>query len=390
MERDQVVNLLQGHLKGILTRAERVVLEQWADEHPSHRALLDRVSDEAWLAESLHSYDSILATNDQVTAERLAGKLLNSGGKQATGSSRFRYWLPYAAAVLAAIVIGTLRYFNANDPKKNLPESAAQIQPGAYRAMLTSAGNSVQLSSDQSGIILSSGEVTYLDGTTVGLPLADTVTLTTPRGGTYQVTLPDGSKIWLNAASTLKYPSRFGEDARQVTFSGEGYFEIAPDARRPFRVVADGQRVDVLGTEFNISAYPDDPDSRITLVEGKVGVVVNHEKGADQSVNLSPSEQARISAGRLSKSTISVDKEIAWRAGLFAFRNEPLTSIMRKIARWYDVHVEFKGRIEERTFTGVVSRDAAISNVLQTLALTEKVQFEIQGKTIVVKPTSNR
>ncbi|MFC3199872.1 FecR family protein [Parapedobacter deserti] len=302
----------------------------------------------------------------------------------------YRLW-PYAAAVVLALAVGIWGWPWLNEG--NHQELAVTtIAPGGNRATLTLAdGRTVALSEAQNGIKVGN-EVVYTDGTAVEGAGAIAqkgggtvwMSLATPRGGTYQVTLPDGSRVWLNAASTLKYPSRFDGAERVVELDGEGYFEVEKDSRRPFRVVNERQEVVVLGTAFNIASYRDEEETRTTLVEGKVSVSSNLF-GEPVSVVLSPSEQARLVGGRLTKNMADVTTDVAWRDGLFAFRSEKLGDIMRQVARWYDVEVVFEGDIANRSFSGTVSRYAHIHEMLETLALTDRVRFVLNGKTIVVK-----
>lgn len=384
MEKSTIVSLLQKYQSGELTPKEQTELQLWADRHPANQALLDRAANGTWLSKALLDYDEIL-TDDQGTAEQLTQRIVDPLTLQSTQPLWLHKWLPYVAAAALILAIATWFY---TETARQLPadsEKFADIPPGGNRATLTFAnGHTIALSSAQEGIILGEDHTTYNDGTALALPPSDTLILTTPKGGIYQVTLPDGSKIWLNAASTLKYPVRFG-DTRQVEFSGEGYFEIEKDIRKPFRVVSEGQQVEVLGTAFNISAYPDEEAMRTTLLEGKVNVILDNPIGSPRSIVLFPSEQAYIKNEHLTKEVVDVGSEIAWRNGFFTFRKEKLGDLMRKVARWYDVKVEFQDDVVNRTFSGTVSRYAHISEVLTTLSLTDRVQFEVHNKTILVK-----
>ncbi|HRN56598.1 MAG TPA: DUF4974 domain-containing protein, partial [Agriterribacter sp.] len=265
---------------------------------------------------------------------------------------------------------------------------AANIAPGGNRATLTLAnGSRINLSEAHEGIVINNDRISYEDHSQEIMQLdksaINDLVLSTPKGGTYQVTLPDGTKVWLNAASTLKYPSRFEGAERVVMFSGEGYFEVAKDASKPFRVISDDQEVVVLGTEFNICAYPDEDEKKTTLVEGKVKVSYT---GDSHTLQLSPSEQSTLKNGQLTSQQVDVAGEIAWREGVFAFRKESLESIMRKISRWYNVDVDLQENVAQRTFTGTVSKYENISGVLETLELTNVLHFEIKGNRLIVKP----
>lgn len=303
----------------------------------------------------------------------------------------YRIW-PYAAAVVLILAVGVWLWQGVR--WNNHPDiDTLAIMPGGNRATLTLGdGSEVALSEVQDGIRIGD-DIRYTDGTEVvgawvgkqegGEPAW--LSLATPRGGTYQVTLPDGTRVWLNAASVLTYPTHFDGSDRVVELHGEGYFEVAENAQQPFRVMTEQQEVVVLGTIFNVMSYRDEKSVKTTLVEGKVNVSAS-QHGHPLSVLLLPSEQAYLEGGHLSKQVVDVDTEVAWRHGLFAFRSEPLVDIMRQIARWYDVEVDIAGDIAARTFSGTISRYADINELLETLALTDKVRFEVKERTIVVTP----
>jgi len=306
-------------------------------------------------------------------------------------SHRMFRWLPYAAAIL--LVVSTIMWYSLRDTPANFLQESVQvtdIAPGGNRAtLMLSDGSKIDLSEVQMGIISDHERIIYEGDRTEIASLGATgpheLQLTTPNGGTYQVTLPDGTKVWLNAASSLTYPSHFDGGDRVVTLSGEAYFEVAKDAGKPFRVISKGQEVDVLGTKFNISAYPNDDVTKTTLIEGSVRISSADKASGRTSLLLEPSEKAELKNGRLTKERVNGDNEAAWRTGVFAFRSERLESIMKKVARWYDVDIELQGDIADRTFTGTVSRYENISGVLETLALTNLLSFEINGKKLIVK-----
>jgi ferric-dicitrate binding protein FerR (iron transport regulator) len=266
---------------------------------------------------------------------------------------------------------------------------AADISAGGDRAILTLAdGRTVALTTATNGLIATQGQTQVTktaDGQLVyqASGLGDGISMnsvTTPRGGQYRVVLSDGSKVLLNAASSIRYPVAFTGKERRVVVTGEAYFEVAPDKSKPFRVEAGGQAIDVLGTSFDVNVYADEPDQRTTLLTGSVKV----SSGARQVV-LAPGQQARVGEGISVDDKADLDEVMAWAHGDFVFNNEDITSIMRKIARWYDVDISYpQGSPGPMPFDGIVSRSRNVSAVLQIMESTGKVHFKIEKRRIMV------
>jgi ferric-dicitrate binding protein FerR (iron transport regulator) len=206
-------------------------------------------------------------------------------------------------------------------------------------------------------------------------------TIVIPSGGEYQVVLPDGTRVWVNAVSTLKFPTAFTGSTRRVELTGEAYFEVAPDSRRPFEVHSGSQTVRVLGTRFNVMAYDDEAVVRTTLLEGSVRV-----SSTSAQVVLHPGQQASLASasGDIHVSRVNVEAAVAWKNGLFRFDETDLKTIMRQISRWYDVEVEYSGPVTDRKFTGTMSRNVTLDHVLKVLALSD-VHFKVEGRKITVK-----
>ena len=205
-------------------------------------------------------------------------------------------------------------------------------------------------------------------------------TLTTPRGGQYHLTLSDGTSVWLNAASSIKYPIAFTGNERRVEITGEVYFEVEHNAAKPFRVICNGQTVEDLGTHFNINAYNDENAVKTTLLEGSVNV-----SAAGKNKMLKPGEQAQLQHGNIRIADVDVNKVAAWKNGLFQFNDDNIRDIMRQLGRWYDVDIKYEGNLPDWEFSGAIPRNANLSQVLDILSFV-KVHFRIDGKTIVVKP----
>jgi transmembrane sensor len=302
-------------------------------------------------------------------------------------------WRNIAAAAAVVFVVGLTALFYLKYQQRPEPidtnSLASDIAPGKNAATLTLAdGKKIVLSGLKDGRLLAQagveiekradGQLIYKQkdaGTTVK---PDYNTLTTSRGEQYQVFLPDGSRVWLNAASSVKFPLSFGAlKERKVYLTGEAYFEVSKDKSRPFRVVSEQQVVTVYGTHFNINSYGDEATVKTTLLEGSVDV---------NGTLLKPNQQAVLAGGKINVIPVRVENVVAWKNGYFRFSAESLESIMRKVSRWYDVEVEFQNpSLKDVEFGGVVTRYTTISKVLEMLQLTEEASFELKGKTIIVK-----
>lgn len=306
----------------------------------------------------------------------------------------YNNWPLRAAAVLAVLllVMGLGIYFIKRSPSAAV-NFTADIKPGGNKASLTLAdGKAINLSDGKTGLNLNTKALSYTDGEKLqlALPAVGNNTLTTPRGGQYQLVLPDGSKVWLNAASKLSFPSSFaGQTQRRVQLTGEAYFEISKNKDQPFLVKTAHQEVEVLGTHFNVSNYKDTQGARTTLLEGSVKVTELAATPAEQAkkVILKPGQQAEFSTNAFEVKTVDPEIAIAWKDGLFSFRNEPLEDIMQKIARWYDADVIYQDTATgKKRFGGTISKFGQVSEVLSMLALTGEVHFKIEGRTINVMP----
>ncbi|WP_181151245.1 FecR family protein [Sphingobacterium gobiense] len=213
------------------------------------------------------------------------------------------------------------------------------------------------------------------------LPAAELLawnTLSTPTGGQYKIVLPDGTKVWLNAESHLRFPTVFAGNERHVELVGEAYFEVSQDKSKPFRVIADKAKIEVLGTHFNVMAYKDEKSMVATLLEGSIKISSKHGEKI-----LSPGQQALVNQ-TLSVKEVDTDLAVAWKNGFTLFENEDLRTIMRRIERWYDVKVIFQDHLTERRFTGGIDRKAKLSSLLKILELSD-IQFELNDRILTVK-----
>lgn len=318
---------------------------------------------------------------------------------------RRRWWRYAAAAVILFVLIGGgfFLYYpqKGNAVADRVIAPARDVLPGGNKAVLTLAGGQrIILDSAVNGVLSQQGnaKVQKLDGGQLayqrieGKPTeAQYNTLTTPRGGQYQLTLADGTKVWLNAASSITYPTVFVEKERVVKITGEAYFEVIKNADKPFRVIANGKAViDVLGTDFNINAYDDENSIITTLLEGSVKVEpgVGVDAGRDKpSVVLKPGQQAKMRGESITLIPgADVDQVVAWKNGLFSFSDADLPSVMRQLARWYDVDVSYEGNIPKRAFNGTITRSLTLNQLLIGLARS-RVHYTIDsGNKLVIRP----
>lgn len=390
---EYLAHLIAGYLRQELTAEEQVALDIWLAERPDNRKFLERLEDTQHLQKKLQAFHEV----DRDRLWKLTQAKLADGGIAIPKyrARRISRWLPYAAAVLVAMVT-VAWYFSrerSGDEHEVVNQRVADIPPGGNRATLTLAdGRAITLDETRDGIVIGSGEITYNDGN----PLAEVegkdemtlLELSTPKGGTYQITLPDGTKVWLNAASTMKYPPHFSGGERIVELTGEAYFSVAKDAKRPFKVVSAGQEVQVLGTEFNVSAYPDDPETKTTLVEGKVRLFLSGERsgaafGKDNYVELAPGEQGVVGGESLSKTNVDTALYTAWKSGYFYFKRTPLDEIMRQVARWYDIEVVYEGGIPLETLSGDIKRGVSLRGVLDILTQST-INVSLDGRVLTV------
>lgn len=307
----------------------------------------------------------------------------------------FRRWRNgVAAAVLGAAALAGGIYFlqqrkaPATDRMaQHTPATVQDVAPGSNKARLVLGnGKSILLEQTADGPIGSEGEQVHKqDAELVYGPSGSntgTNTLITPKGGQYRVQLSDGTRVWLNAASSLEYPAAFNGNSRTVTLTGEAYFEVAKDAAKPFFVQMNGMAVQVLGTHFNINAYADEQQFTTTLLEGSVRVVAGNQR-----MTLVPGEQSTLEqySGMLQRSAGDLENAVAWKNGIFTFRNDELAAVMRHISRWYDVDIVYgQGMNEKVHVTGAMRRQEYLSQALKILELTADLHFTVQGRTVTV------
>ena len=413
MHNDRITYLLKQYLDERLTDRERKELMEALSEETSsaemQRALEEIIVGSPALADYRESewesfFQRILTADKRKSKEE---------GAVPGGVTRFirggfirggRRWMA-AAAVLIFLVLcgwallnrgkGGWSSVGATARKPAVPEDVA---PGGNKAMLTLAdGSMISLDGKKNGLLLQQGgsrlvkekdgQLAYMGDTRGETPakgeskVVSYNLLTTPKGGQYELILPDGSKVWLNAASSLRYPVRFTGKERVVELKGEAYFEIAKNAHMPFRVSVDpGLQVEVLGTNFNVKAYAEEPFINTTLLQGSVKV---HVKG--QAVLVHPGERASLGGdGTLKAEAADTEEAVAWKNGLFRFNEATIEDIMRQLSRWYDVEVVYVNGPPKDLFRGEIYRNVNVSKVLKVLEASG-IHFTVEGKKILVQ-----
>lgn len=378
MDKQQAKELIRKYNQGLATAEEQARLENWY----------------------MQKSDSLVLEEDEINFDRIESELrlrtfkhagIDRPPRQEPKRSSVKLWYRMVSAAAVMLIAGGVWLYYSSQPVDQhiiLDRSKySDIAPGANKAILTLAnGEQISLDDVKNGDLANQdqalikktaeGQLVYKEKGEKGT-VAVYNTMATPKGGQYSLTLADGSKVVLNAASSLRYPTRFTGKDRIVELTGEGYFEVAHNKEKPFKVVSRGQTVEVLGTHFNINAYTDEPDVKTTLLEGRVDV---------NGTLLKPNQQAVLTKDQqISVKQVDADEVAAWKDGLFRFDHTDLRTLMRQISRWYDVDVVYEGTVKEQQFYGKIERNYTLSEVLKVLEL-GKVHFRMEGRKIIVTP----
>lgn len=346
-------------------------MQQWLCEKESNRELLESFRDAKPIQKEIEFIDRLDVDAAWSRArERRKGVVIK----------RLIRYSSYAAAIVL-LIMGWLLWKAPQKSYrvvKNAEKSRNDVLPGGNKAeLLLSDGRRITLNEavnhlkeqDGTEITGKSGGVSY-DNKVPGSEKIIFNTLLVPKAGTYQITLPDGTRVWINALSQLKFPVQFAGKERKVYLQGEAYFEVSKDASKPFRVEINGAEIEVLGTHFNVNAYTSATST--TLLEGAVKVISNKETQI-----LNPGQQAVVSENGILLGQADIAKAIAWKKGDFYFRSDRITDIMQQLARWYDLTIEYEGKIPNKRYSGSISRNVNLSEVLEMLQFVSKAHFEI-------------
>jgi len=360
MEKERIKELLHKYKKDLCTDAEKAWIESLYEALANPPS--SDLTDEMIQADLAEVYQRIPALSK---------------------NKSFTLWPRIVAAAIFLLFVSIgFYFFKEKDPSQPLVQivdkskiNPNDFAPGTNKALLTLAdGSQIALDNapdqkilDKGGIKITKNEdglITYQINP--GVRESKSNTLSTPKGGQYQVILSDGTKVWLNAASSLRYPTVFTGNERKVILNGEAYFEVAKNEKQPFKVVTDRQELLVLGTHFNINSYEDEPDVKTTLLEGSVKVSAFQTK---QTILLKPGEQAALKrSGKLKVAQINAENAIAWKSGLFQFQGSGIQEALRQMARWYDITIEFEGAVPDIQLWGEVHRKANALEALEILS----------------------
>ncbi len=405
MDRQRLIYLIKKRQQGKCSAAENAELHELMQSPRVEKEILllwDQLHEEKTLKvstdDSKKLYDRILVNPEIVAIIR------NRSVGKAKKQRQRKYQKIVAAAAVLAIFLGI--YFILFQPsleqEERSPKTAdtnTAVHPGSNKArIIFEDGTYQELGNNSETVNINrdnfftvndkNGSISYLESSTINTGVAKTHTLITPRGGEYVIQLADGTKVWLNANSTLKYPVSFnGASVREVELEGEAYFDVAKsmanNKRVPFLVKSKGQVLEVMGTEFNINTFRNKVTT--TLIEGSIKVAFE-DKSTDQFYILQPNDQS-VYDNKLEKVSVAqIDPYYvtAWKSGDFAFDNAPLENVMEDIARWYDVHIEYKSEVSDVRFSGKVSKFENIETLLQTIEWTGSVKLKLNGRRITV------
>ena len=390
---DYIAGLIGKHLENSLNAEENSALEAWINSSERNRSLFEEINDQQQLTANLqrfYAYDT----------NRISARI----GAQVPAFAQpvpviRRVWWKWAAAAAVLLIAGST-YLLVSDQLQQPPVAAADhvtIVPGKQGAILTladgrevvldSLGNGVIAHQSGTSVVLSNGQLIY-DPAKENASGVQYNQMTTPKGRQFRVTLPDGTKVWLNAASSIRYPTVFAENERKVEVFGEACFEVAKDASKPFLVTVNNKaEISVLGTLFNVNAYENEDAINTTLLNGSVKVAIPSSARAD-GVILKPGQQARIGMHKATEniqvlSNEDLEKVMAWKNGLFNFEGAHLEEVMRQLERWYNIDVVYENGIPDIRFLGEMSRQIALADLLEILRRTE-VDFRVEGRKLIV------
>lgn len=384
---ENIIQLIELYLVDDLSGEEKRQLETWLQQDPSHKELFEHICMNGNVARDFESFEKI---DKNMAWKHVAAK----GGIKVVGKSRGLNWYRWVAAVMLPLMIVAVGYYVMNDSGKSQQTKyeIAGIQPGKSKAILRLDNNRVIELAGENEMRLEVAKGIAVKNNASGVVYPEQVAnngetvynvLEVPRGGEYTITLSDGTMVYLNSGSELRYPVAFNSDIREVFLSGEGFFEVTKDAERPFFVVTDDLKIKVYGTSFNVNTY-NIANVQTVLVEGKIGI---QEKNSDVEFEVEPGQLALYDRekGEMEIRDVDVLPYVAWKNQEFVFDGKSLEDIMNTLSLWYDVDVFFQtASLKQLHFTGHLGRYEDISHILDAISGVTQVNFSVKGRTIIV------
>jgi transmembrane sensor len=406
MTHQHLIDLLTGHLKGDLSPSQQEQLNLWIAQSERNRLLFESIDDEEQLKKLvLQFHQEEDEDNESIILQKIrqgmdAVVIPVTPVRRLPARSSWGW-----VAALAIVTTGVGGYIWMNNQKRQpvtVAEQPLDIPPGKDGAILTLAdgsqvvldtlGNGVIATQNGTQIVLKNGALSYAKD--AGKATAVYNHLSTPKGRQFKLVLPDGTRVWLNAASSLKYPTVFEGNQRRVEVSGEVFFEVAQNHHQPFYIDVNNQaQIRVLGTQFNVNAYSNEAMIKTTLVDGGIQIKPGTESDPNSYITVKPGQQAQIrQAGNATyQQTVNllnnanVNKAIAWKSGIFDFEDASLEEVMRQVERWYDIEVVYEKGIPNLNFGGKMGNDVSLSGLLKSLEESE-VHFRVEGRKLIVLP----
>jgi transmembrane sensor len=378
----RVAYLINGFNLQNLTDGENEELSDWICASLDNQRLFEELSDPDNLQKWIEWRDSL---DPERALQKIKSRIGLEEKEQITAFRKMLPWLVAAAAMFVVLVLGEFYVSQRANQIPNLANAVRDLAPGGNHATLTLAnGKTILLDTGKTDDLNDGGDIQIMRDSSMveyaagrpGKVDSRPNILTTPAGGTFQVVLSDGTRIWLNASSSLKYPELFSDSVRAVELTGEGYFEVAKDAKHPFIVQSGGNSVRVLGTHFDVNNYSDNKEMVIALAEGTVKL--------NGSVILKPGQEGNIKkTGNINVLPADIEMLTAWKNGSFIFRQTPLEQVMNQVAHWYDAKIIYQVNITDH-FNAEIRRNVPVSKLLHLLEKTGRVHFKIENRTITV------
>ncbi|MDR2272739.1 MAG: DUF4974 domain-containing protein [Sphingobacterium sp.] len=384
----EIRKLLQDYLCGSITPETSKELLELFRQYPELQNITNSLNTEEGLQAALQEYESLFDSTYTIREQENLGRIKATILTEEGDFSRRRIWPIYAtvASIIIFLSIGWFTFNQYNNGQKTpLVATENAILPGSDQAVLTTGdGRQLTLSSQYKGIVMND-HIAYDDGKIIldqsAVAANSMLYLATPRGGQYHVVLADGTKVWLNAETKLKYPATFSADKRAVELEGEAYFEVAPNKHKPFIVQTGKEKVEVLGTHFNVNSYKEELYSQVALLEGSVRISIPGQ----QAKILQPGQQSIVRATTMEIAPVDQNECLAWKNGEFMFNNESLESVMKKLERWYDIDVVLAPELKDLVIWGSVSRYENFETVMEVIKKTDKrIKYKMNGRRIII------